>query len=697
MTSLTFRVLFLGTVFTCTLAFVNMYYWFRSNPITLGIPVVQLLSLPMGWVLAQVLPRHKFNTFGLRWSMNPGPFTIKEHALISIFANASTSTVYALDIIVVRRFWIGPPLAFGAAALLSLTSQLLGYSFSGLFHGFLVEPDAMIWPSTLVNVTLFRTLQAMLPSKKIYSDASADKTSRLRLRLFWIIGGCSFAWYFVPGWFFPTLTMLPILCFIAPKNKIANQMGDGYNGMGMLALTLDWSTISNTYTGSPLATPWFAACNLFIGFVLVMWIISPIGYYSGVWEAKTLPIYSNKLFSMNNSVYNVSRVLKNGRFDNAAYERYGPMRMCFQFLTMYGFCFMGITCLISHVALHHGADLWQTAHKIYTEQRTALTDSTGRQREQQKQHTCGLQPRVPLYWYLIIFVATMAMGLGCCQAYGLLPWYGFILAIVVAGFLTLPVGLVEAISNFQYALGVITELLAGYIWPGEPTYNVTFKMFGYITMRQALMLSKDQKLGQYMKVPPRHLFFCQVLGTIIAVFVQLGTSFWLMNTVENICTEKGFPFTCRQGQMFYSTMVIWGVFGPQRQFGGTYGILYWMFLVGVFLPLPFWLLKKKYPHSIWRYVNIPIALTYVGYMPNAPTHDFVMFTLFCFIFNYVILKYRSEWWHKYNFAVTAALDTGLAISGIIGYFVLQSVHVEWWGTQNHCPLSKDPFYTNKKL
>ncbi|KAJ2783838.1 hypothetical protein GGI15_002443 [Coemansia interrupta] len=562
-----------------------MYYWFRSNPITLGIPVVQLLSLPAGWIMSQVLPKHTFNTFGFRWSLNPGPFSVKEHVLISIFANASTGTTYALDIIVARKFWIGPPLTFGAGVLLALTSQLIGYSFSGIFHRFLVVPDAM---------------------------------------LFWAAFALSFAWYFVPGWFFPTLTMLPILCFIAPNNIYANQLGDGYSGLGMLALTLDWSTISNVYTGSPLATPWFAACNLFVGFVLVMWVITPIAYYSNAWDAKSLPIYTNTLFASDGSEYNVSRVLRDGKLDPAAYEAYSPMNMSFQFLLMYGFCFMGITCLLSHVVLNHGPDLWQSIQRL-------------------------------------------------------------------AGLLTLPVGLVEAVSNFQYALGVITELIAGYIWPGQPTYNASFKMFGYITMKQSLMLTKDQKLGRYMRIPPRHLFICQVLGTVIAVFVQLGTSFWLMDSVQNICTDDGFPFTCRQGRLFYSTMVIWGVIGPQRQFGGRYGVLYWMFLVGVFLPLPFWLLRRRYPRSIWRHVNIPVALTYIGYMPNAPTHDFVMFTLFCFIFNYVLMKYRSAWWQKYNFTLTAALDSGLAVSGIIGYFALQNVHVSWWGTKNHCPLSKQPF------
>ncbi|KAJ2674251.1 hypothetical protein IWW42_001751 [Coemansia sp. RSA 1085] len=669
MPSLTFRVLVLGIVFTCGLAFTNAYYWFRDNPIALGIPVVQLLSLPAGWLLAKFLPTHKFRFCGISWTMNPGPFTIKEHVLISVFANASTSTVYALEIVVVRRFWIGAPLSFGAGVLLSLTSQLLGYSFCGLFHRFLVEPSTMVWPSTLVDVSLFRTLQAAI------KPMQQQNTNRI----FWLVMLASFAWYFVPGWIFPTLTMLPILCFAAPNNIIANQLGDGYNGLGMLAVSLDWSTISSSYTGSPLATPWFAACNLFGGFAIMMWIITPIAYYSNAWDARSLPIYTSDLFTTNGSIYDVEMVLQNGRLDPAAYEAYGPMRMSVQFLIMYGLCFMGITCLISHVVLFHGTDLWRTACSVYQDVRHGIRGPAE-----------GAYNQVPIYWYGVLFVGTLAMGLAGCQGYDLLPWYGFLLAIAIAVLLTLPVGLIEAVSNFQYGLGVITELIAGYIWPGEPTYNSSFKMFGYITMRQTLLLTRDQKLGRYMRLPPRNLFICQIAGTVVAALVQLGVAFWLMDSVPDICTPEGAPFTCRKGRLFYATMTIWGVLGPQRQFGGKYSALYWMFLAGLALPVPVWLLRRRFPRSFWRHINLPVAMTLVGYFPNMPTHNVAMFTLFCFIFNFVLLRYRHAWWHQYNFVLTAALDTGLAISGIIGYFALQSVNISWWGTQKHCPLSSLP-------
>jgi hypothetical protein len=35
------------------------------------------------------MPSRKFKAFGQEWSLNPGPFNIKEHALIVIMANAS--------------------------------------------------------------------------------------------------------------------------------------------------------------------------------------------------------------------------------------------------------------------------------------------------------------------------------------------------------------------------------------------------------------------------------------------------------------------------------------------------------------------------------------------------------------------------------------------------------------------------------
>lgn len=50
----------------------------------------------------------------------------------------------------------------------------------------------------------------------------------------------------------------------------------------------------------------------------------------------------------------------------------------------------------------------------------------------------------------------------------------------------------------------------GYLYPGRPVANMCFKVYGYISMTQALTFLQDFKLGHYMKIPPRTMFMAQV-------------------------------------------------------------------------------------------------------------------------------------------------------------------------------------------
>ncbi|KAI8319045.1 OPT-domain-containing protein, partial [Martensiomyces pterosporus] len=76
--SLTFRSILLGVFFSSALAFVNQLLWFKATPIAIGGFAVQILSFPCGYLLAKILPPTEFTTFGYKWSLNPGPFSIKE-------------------------------------------------------------------------------------------------------------------------------------------------------------------------------------------------------------------------------------------------------------------------------------------------------------------------------------------------------------------------------------------------------------------------------------------------------------------------------------------------------------------------------------------------------------------------------------------------------------------------------------------
>jgi len=64
------------------------------------------------------------------------------------------------------------------------------------------------------------------------------------------------------------------------------------------------------------------------------------------------------------------------------------------------------------------------------------------------------------------------------------PVQWFILALVIPFFYVIPIGMIQAITNQQVGLNVITELIIGYGLPGRPVAMMMFKTWGYITMYQ---------------------------------------------------------------------------------------------------------------------------------------------------------------------------------------------------------------------
>lgn len=86
---LTFRSWFLGLLFTCLLSFVNQFFWYRTSPLFVGTLVAQLLTFPLGKLMAKLLPTRKFHLYRWSFTLNPGPFTIKEHCIITAMANAT--------------------------------------------------------------------------------------------------------------------------------------------------------------------------------------------------------------------------------------------------------------------------------------------------------------------------------------------------------------------------------------------------------------------------------------------------------------------------------------------------------------------------------------------------------------------------------------------------------------------------------
>ncbi|KAJ2444896.1 hypothetical protein GGF42_006163 [Coemansia sp. RSA 2424] len=706
MPSMTFRSGVLGVFFVCLISFVNQFYWERDNPIALNLLIVQLLCYPLGVAMAWALPRRMWNCFGYKWTMNPGPFTIKEHVLISLMSNASAYMALTVDIFAVLRLYYNPSFSLWTALVLLLSGQLFAYSLAGLSRTLLVLPASMIWPSSLINASLFRTFHEHQPDvdgddaaaagAAVAPAALSSLRARWRLRglsgmsrtqFFWICFAGSFVWYFVPGYLLQVLSTISLLCLIAPRSHLANLIGDGKQGLGVLSFSLDWSVFSNAFLNSPIATPFWAACNLFVGFVLVFWIALPIAYFNNLWGAASLPLYSASVYTTNSTQYNISRVMSNGVFNAQAYEQYSPLRMSLEFSWVYGIGFAALMSILVHIALYNGKEIISRVR----ETKAKHDDIHGK--------LIMHYPPVKAWWYLVMLVSSAAAGIavGVGTHVGV-PWWGYVLSFSIAIVLIIPVGIIQAVSNRQPGLSLVAELLSGIVLQGIPTGYSVLKLYGHGSLAQALSYAQDMKLAHYMKIPPRQVLLYQTIGIVISVVIQTCLFFWLVDHIPNMCRPEGYPWVCRSTNLVYSASIIWNLIGPLKVFGegSPYSPLLWGFLFGLFLPIPVYLLQRRFPQCTWlKYVYIPVILSGIVGLPPMPPVDFPMWFLFGFIFNFLIHRYWNMWWQKYNFTLSAGLDSGLALSGIFQFLALSQngIALNWWGNQvdRQCPLSAQPW------
>lgn len=189
---------------------------------------------------------------------------------------------------------------------------------------------------------------------------------------------------------------------------------------------------------------------------------------------------------------------------------------------------------------------------------------------------------------------------------------------------------------------------------------------------------------------------------MVASLVHLGTTWWLLSTVENMCDttllREGSPWTCPDDEVFYNASIIWGAIGPAKMFTkrGNYQQMNWFFLIGLLAPVPGWLLSRKYPNKkIFELINMPIILGGPMLMPPARSINYLSWGAVGIFFNYYIYNTYKGWWARYNYILSAGLEAGIAFMGILLYFTLQSNNIfgiEWWGLpqDDYCPLAKCP-------
>jgi hypothetical protein len=133
----TVRAWTIGLTLVVVGASMNTLFSLRAPSIGLGALIAQIIAWPMGHGWARVMPERKYRTFGLSWSLNPGPFNIKEHSIIVVMASVSFSVAYATDIILAQLVFYKQDFGIPWQLMLTISTQSLGYGIAGMLRKFL--------------------------------------------------------------------------------------------------------------------------------------------------------------------------------------------------------------------------------------------------------------------------------------------------------------------------------------------------------------------------------------------------------------------------------------------------------------------------------------------------------------------------------------------------------------------------------
>ncbi|KAF7546069.1 hypothetical protein G7Z17_g8684 [Cylindrodendrum hubeiense] len=664
----TLRMWVIGIFFTIIGTGINQFFSMRYPSVSISSLVAQLVAFPVGRAVAHLLPIMKVRLFGREIVLNPDHyFNIKEHAVITIMSNLSFGPSWATDIIQAQKatafYALKTPV--GYQFLLALTMQLFGLGLAGLAYRFIVEPPHMIWPSTLANAALFQTLHS-----KANPVADGWRISRYRFFVFVFVG--SFFWYWLPGFLFTGLSTFAFICWAAPNNKVVNNLFGMTTGLAYLPVTFDWSQVA--YNGSPLVVPFWAQANVFAGWVVVFALVTPILYYTNTWNTAYLPFSGADTYDNTGNIYNATRVVdKHGNFLVDEYRKYSPIFMPVTFALSYGISFAVMSCVPTYIFLNH----WREILGAFNPSRKK--DIHARMIERYKD--------IPWWWYAVLSIIVFGLTIMVQEVYHTqMPAWGVVIAFGLALFYLIPTGSVFAVANLNSnVLTVLGEIISGYLIPGKPIVMLIFKFYAYTGLSQAMIFAADMKLGLYMKIPRRTLFAAQLTSCIVGSLTQNAVVLWMLHHVDEICeTDQPNGYTCPQGRVNFSSSVIWGAIGPARLYsiGKMYSGLLHLFWLGALLPVVTFFLKKRFPDNKYlAKLHWPLFFAGTGNVPPATGINYTSAFAVSFIFNKWIKNKYPHWWAKYNYVLSAALDSGLAISAIIIFFavVFPGVSLSWWG------------------
>ncbi|KAG5360977.1 Oligopeptide transporter 2 [Yarrowia sp. B02] len=694
----TIRSYAIGLIWLLVGTFVNQFFVFRFPPITISSDVLQLLTYPCGVFLSKVLPDWGVTIRGTRISLNPGPWTQKEQMCATFFLSSADSSTYVsaynLPTQLLPMYYDQKWATFGYQIMLTLSSQFIGFGFAGILRRFAIYPTKAMWPLNMPTIALNRAL--LNPERK----QNINGWTITKYWFFLVVFVGAFVYFWFPSYIFGALSNFNWMTWIAPDN-VNLALITGFNGMAINPIpTFDW-----TYIGAgSVVTPWWSIVNNLIGVLIGTFCILGV-YYSNVRWTAYLPMNQPGIYDNQGNSYHVTKILTNGVFDKAKYEKYGPPFWSAANLVSYGSFFCVYTLGFVYTMLAYWKDMHTAAVDFYHgiafwkgRKKSEVDSAFARQLKK--------YPDVPDWWFFVVLLIAVGFTIATVKAWPTTtPVWGIFFVLGINLVFLVPICLLQAYTGNGFALNVLIEIILGYAINGRPTALNILKACGVNVDYVSQGFVSVWKTGMYAYVPSRAIFRTQMLGTLINAFVTVGILQYQLG-LDDICTpeaRKTTKFTCPGQNTFYAASVLFGAMGSERFFGssktpGLYPFLKWCFLIGAVIGLIFFAVQytipqyiaKKYPERkqqmlrlserLGKFNPVVMNMGIIGAFPQGNLAYTVggVYLAAAWLF---IKKRYTEWWAKYTYVGVAGINVGNALAAIVIFFALQytNVNLDWWG------------------
>jgi OPT family oligopeptide transporter len=267
-------------------------------------------------------------------------------------------------------------------------------------------------------------------------------------------------------------------------------------------------------------------------------------YYNNIWKAQNFPFLSQLLFYENGSLYDQTLIL------NSNYE-VDPTLLAEQGVPYYSSTWvvyllsqnLGLGATFTHLLLWNRGDIcsawtWMSPSgikNIWANFDWKFWQADGMRKQDVDDDDIDPHykqmlkyPDAPNSWYFVVFLLSFVITLVVLyKTDSTLPWWGFLVSLLLATFLILFLGALGAITGLAITTQTFGQMTGGYMLKGLPVANMYFVLYGDNTVFQAQLLLRDLKIAQYVKLPPRAAFTAQILGTLLGAVLN----YIMMNSI----------------------------------------------------------------------------------------------------------------------------------------------------------------------